>query len=321
MHNQHGTTTALACMLLVFTLGASELLAQGTTTRRHIGEKTTWTYMDDGEGFKVESRGSIVFRSDDRGIERIADDGYMTIELIDGRKSRTLDVRPGRTGGLEYIYHVNGRLAEYDAAAQRVFEDVFVEIIRESAIGADERVARILGTDGVDGVLEEIQLIRSSSSTRRYMVSLFEQADLDADELVRAAALAESDIPSSGDRSNFLRVAAPQYFAHAASLNAYFDAVQSIPSSGDRSRTLMAALEYDIDSDLFLRLLEAASEIPSSGDKTRVLTAAAGRHADDERVRSAYFETIETIPSSGDRSRLILLLLTEYKLDDASTTK
>jgi len=321
MRSKYTYPKAAAVILLMFLIGAGDILAQGTTTRRDFSGTTTWTYMNDGEGFKVESRGEIVFRDDDRGVARIADGGYMTIELIDGRRSRKLDIRPASGGDLEYTYHANGRRAEYDAAAKRTFEEAFVEIIRESGVGADERVARILDSDGVEGVFEEVELIRSSSSTRRYMVALFEQADLDAGELVRAARLAESDIPSSGDRSHFMRASAPQFFAHRASLDAYFDAVQSIPSSGDRSRTLLSALEYEIDSDIFLRLLEAASDIPSSGDKTRILVAAAGRHAGDERVRAAYFDTIETIPSSGDRSRLILLLLTEYELDDASTTK
>lgn len=321
MRSEYRTTTIAGIFLLLFLIGAGDLLAQGSTSRRDVGGTTTWTYMNDGEGFRVESRGEIVFRDDDRGVARIADGGFMTVELIDGRRSRKLDIRPSTGGNLDYTYFVNDRRAEYDAAARRAFEDVFVEIIRESGVGADERVARILKTGGIDDVFEEIELIRSSSSTRRYMVALVEQADLGADELVRAARLAETDIPSSGDRSNFLRTAAPQFFAHRASLDAYFDAVQSIPSSGDRSKTLLSALEYEIDRDLFLRLLDAASGIPSSGDKTRVLVAAAGRHADDESVRTAYFDTIETIPSSGDRSRLILLLLTEYELDDASTAK
>ncbi len=258
---------------------------------------------------KVELKGEIEFTSDDSDIASLSPGGYLEIAERSGFVTHHLRIEPAGDGGLEYDYR-RGSKKTFDDDARAWFAEVLPRVIREAGIGAEGRVRRILESEGVSGVLEEIDRIESSSATSTYCMELLEH-DLDETELARLSRAAVSGIRSSGDRARFMIAASEHYLVDAGSADAYFDATASIPSSGDHARVLMHVIDDGRADDptVLAALLRSARGIESSGDKAKVLVAASHIFVEDDLVRSRFFEAADSIPSSGDHARVLLELL------------
>jgi len=302
---------------------AAFMLAPGRAEARqdHDDAHHQFTWIDGDERLEVDIRGDVVFTEDDAGVARISPGGYIKIEERRQGVRRTLDVRPGAGGTLRYTYHVDGRERSFHNESREFAAALFLRIIRNTGVGAEQRVARILRQDGVDGVFAEVAHIESSSAARRYLTALLEQGRLNTAQLQRMARVVVQQVASSGMRARFLQQAAAYYLADARTYAAYFDAVNTIPSPGDHARVLTHVLEeHPPDRAALVRLLQSARKIESSGVKSRVLIAAAPRYDNIADVRDAFFDAVNTIPSPGDHARALSALLENAALDQASVT-
>jgi hypothetical protein len=303
----------LFAFLTVATLALTVLCA-GFSARAD-GDESRYSWNDMRSKIDVRIKGEIEFTSDDSDVSRLSPDGYLEIDERRGGTRHELTIEPDGAGGLEHTYRRNRRAQPWDAEARQWLARTLPRVIRESGIGAEARVERILGDHGVDGVLVEIDLIGSSRSTRIYCTALLEQGDLDDGELQRLVRVAADGIASSGERARFL-ISAANHYQDGAAVEAYYDATRSIPSSGDHARVLIRVIEGDLAGEprQLALLLGSARGIASSGDKARVLIAATDVWVDDDAVRRAYFEAADSIPSSGDHARVLLAMIQRGEL-------
>jgi len=304
--------------LLIALLAVPASLAQ-STMRTSNDQGMTWAYSNDDESYKLWIEGEVTFRPDDSGILSLSRGGKFTLFSDDGRRRIELEVENG-SSGLEYDYRVNGDRVRYTSEVERSLASVFLYFIRESGVDAENRVKRFLRAGGPAAVYNEIDEIESGSSVRRYLNVLVDVGDLDSAELSRAARVAEDRIFSSGDLARFLILSVERYMAEEEAQDAYFDVLESVESSGDKARVLIKVLDLGPEQEAYTRAIEVAVGLESSGDKTRVLMSALGEFPDDRRVRTLYFEAVESIDSSGDRSRLLIALLNEYEVDEPTAT-
>ncbi len=308
------------CLLITMLLIAVPVQAQsgiGSNSHVNISNNGKRTYMTKNKGYslEVEMKGDIVLNDSDTDIVSISRGGYLEIEEEQRGSRHNLRIEGLSGGRLSYAYKLNGRKVDFADIDRDWYEDILITMIRETGAGAEARTARILASDGVDGVFREINMIESSSSRTRYMTHLFEQAKLTDSQLQRAAKLA-GDIPSSGDRSRFLKASAVQFLASDDATPYYFDAVESIPSSGDKTRVLNNLVEEDLlsDRDSYLEAIKVAKSIPSSGDRSRFLIKAADLYIAE--ASDLYFDAVGSIPSSGDKTRVLMKLVDEQALSD-----
>lgn len=293
---------------------------RGSLTEVHDGN-VRYKWMNGEDLIEVRLKGDVAFTIDDAAVESMSRDGLLKIEEREGGMRRTLEVRPASDGTLRYTYEANGTKRAYDAATRDEVAELILIAIRNTGIGADRRVARILEQEGLDGVFDEIRYIDSGYAKRRYFIALLEQGNLDTAGLQRLAEEVTRQITSGGDRGRFLREAAPHYLEDSQTHAAYFDAVNTIPSSGDHARVLMHLLdEHDPDREALIKLLQSARRIESSGDKARVLKKATAHYDNHPDVRAAFFDAANSISSPGDQTRVLKALLDNADLDAASIT-
>ncbi len=309
----------IVAMLIMFLLMAMPVTAQqiGNNSKVSITTNGKHTYMSkkNGHSLEIEMKGDITLNDTDTDIVSISSGGYLEIKEKRGGTRHQLLIEGESGNRLAYSYKLNGNKKEFSQIDRDWYENMLITMIRETGAGAEQRTGRILRTAGVDGVFKEIGLIESSSSRLRYMMHLFDQAKLNDKQLQRGAKLAK-DIPSSGDRSRFLKASAAQFLASDDATPYYFDAVQSIPSSGDKTSVLINLVEEDLlrDQDSYLEAIRVAKSIPSSGDRSRFLTKAADLYI--EEASDLYFEAVGSIPSSGDKTRVLTKLIEEGALED-----
>jgi hypothetical protein len=279
-------------------------------------EQTTIERSSDGRSLKLVIDGELEFTNDDRDIAKISPGGSFLIRQDDGTTLRRLKVLSASDGTLTRSYHVDGLQAPWGSEGEEWLAGLLPEIIRESAIGVEARARRILEQKGAEGLLQEIALIRSSGSKRRYFRELFKQADLKPD-LLRRAAGQMAKIHSDGDKSRLLIEVSPQYLAEDDLLDGFFEAVRSIRSDGDHRRVLESILEQSRANSLS-RVFQSAAKISSDGDKTAVLVKSVRLLSNSEQEQLDYLKSARSIRSDGDRRRALEALLQSDELTPAA---
>jgi hypothetical protein len=166
-------------------------------------------------------------------------------------------------------------------------------------------------------IADALSHIASSGDKSSTLQVMAPQAD---PEMLIMLAQAAEDLPSSGDKANFLMTTASEYLSgsNEALRNAYFRTVATIQSSGDMRNVLESALPYGhASAPLTLQIIEATKGIASSGDVASVLESLISQgllRSGNERGTLAVIERTLTMPSSGDRANVLMSLSSQNLL-------
>ena len=287
-------------------------LASAPATSHAQRDEHRMTRDDGNRRLEISVRGKVWFTDDDRGVERLEPGGRVMIEERQRfGAERMVIITAAPDGALQRTYIHDGESRPFDASAQAWLSGLLPEIIRESGVGAVERVKRIHAARGASGVLDEIELIQSSSNRRLYLTTLMSEARLNAAEATRALRAA-GRISSSSEKAGVLIAAADRLPMTDASVrHAYVEAARSISSSSELRRALTRLLESESLQEPVLRdVLTVAGDISSSSERASVLVLAAQRHTmSSEGLRTAFFNATEGISSSSEKRRVLVALL------------
>jgi hypothetical protein len=128
---------------------------------RQKGGSWSMVRTENGKTLKVQGKGRVEFTDDDTDVKSLEPGGSFSIETAGGwfagsRTSR-FEVIAAEDGSLSRSYRIDGK-AVSEAEGRAWLASVLPEVLRELAIGADARVARILAKSGPAGVLGAISL-------------------------------------------------------------------------------------------------------------------------------------------------------------------
>ena len=296
---------ALVVAALVFAMNLRLAAAPGDT--QHI------RWQDNLSRTDLELRGSIEFTDNDADVKNLSGDGYLRLEQWSVGLTRVFVARPG-SNGIERLYSVDGMSKPLDADGRAWLARVLPEVIRENAIGAPDRVKRILRQQGPAGVFAEVNKIHGDRSRRIYLENLLDYGNLSAEDLRESMRLGRK-IGSDGEKAGLLIAATPRYQI-AAARESFFDSVDSISSDGERRRVLQSVLErYGADRENMALVLRSAKHISSDGEKAHVLTHAADFRLTDDTVRLNFFRAADSISSDGERHRVLSSVLRKNGAD------
>ena len=107
------------------------------------------THMDmttrtDGKSFSVKLDGAIEFTDDDHDVKSLSPGGHFRMEEGSWLSGRAYDVRADSEGNLTKTYSVDRSTKPLDSDGRAWLESLLPQVIRETAIGAESCVARIL---------------------------------------------------------------------------------------------------------------------------------------------------------------------------------
>jgi beta-lactamase regulating signal transducer with metallopeptidase domain len=256
-------------------------------------------------GLNTRTKGQIEFTDDDADVKSVSPGGYLSIEERRGWTTRKYEVTP-----TERRYMVNGHSETLDGDGRKWLAETLPQVIRDSAIGADARVKRILKQQGPAGVLDEISKILSDHNKRVYFGELFANGPLAADILQRAARQMGRQIVSDGEKARLLMDVSATYLKDGSARAEYFDAIGTIASDGEHRRVLSNVLQKDgRTKETLLLTLKSAKGIASDGEKARLLMEAADAPSFNDSVSAEYLATVNTIASDGEHARVLMALL------------
>jgi beta-lactamase regulating signal transducer with metallopeptidase domain len=278
---------------------------QNGETHTHIRNQNGLTSLD----LKID--GTIEFTDDDHDVKSLSPNGHFHLDEGGWFSGHTYDVKADSTGNLTKTYSVGLHEKPMDDEGRAWLARALPGIIRDSAIGAGPRVARILRQGGAQAVLTEIGLIHSDGSRRIYLELLFSQAPLNTAQLEDAAKLIKG-ISSDGDKAQVILAVDSKYFTTDLRPR-LFQAVESISSDGDKRRVLSDIAQKDAgNAETLVDVARAAHHISSDGDKAEVLIEIADHYGSSDELRVAYFEAVDSISSDGDHARVLSKLLATH---------
>jgi hypothetical protein len=178
-----------------------------------------------------------------------------------------------------------------------------------------------------ESIASALSQIKSSGDKANTLEILAPNAD--AELLLLLAKVAE-DLPSSGDKANFLISSASRYLTPGiVSLrNAFFKTTSTLRSSGDMANVLITAMPYGHASPaITLQVIETSRGLASSGDAQNVLVSLISQRLlqrNSTRATLAAIDRTLTMQSSGDRANVLIAiaegnLLATPELRDAFT--
>ena len=253
----------------------------------------------------VDIQGDIVFLDDETGVARMPHGSHLEIyERIDGVRRR-IGLQPGVDGRPEIDWEVDGRSVVFDSAAQEWLATMIPRIFRMTGLDAEQRVGRILRTDGVDALFEEVRLIGGDHVQRKYLVHLIAQAPLNTAELRQWLDVAGGEIGSDYELAETLGVFPAADLEQPEIQAAFVSAAASIGSDYEMRRTLQRLLDQDhLSAGLLEPLLASAGTIGSDYECAELLVGIARKFPEDE-LPAAYYEVAASIGSDYEMRRAL----------------
>ncbi len=282
----------------------------------------TWEHSDDGWRQRLEIRGKAEFNDDYTDIKDVLEDGVVRVEEVRNGQSRRYEVRRDIGGQLTRAYFVNGDKRELDAAARGWVAQMVLNAVRQGGIDADKRVQTILSRSGVQGVLQEIDQIKSDYAKRHYFEALLKHGKLDEKALQSTLAQAARQINSDYEQAQLLIGVAPVLAGRNSATPAFFQGVNTIASDYERARVLKTLLKrVEPNKELLTQVATSTKSITSDYEKAGVLKAVAAVYLDDATLRGIFFQTVNSIDSDYEHRRVLSALIKTKNLGEEALTQ
>jgi hypothetical protein len=261
-------------------------------------------FSDNGTRFDVTLHGTITFTDDLTDVLTLSDGGVFTFRDWSGVVPHTIEVRSAG-GTLTHAYFVAGLSRPWDDEARRLLATQLPLLVRRSGLGAETRVKSIFEKKGVNGVLEEIDLLGGDYARRLYFVALVDAARLDASSVQPVLERVAQRMTSDYDRRQVLEHVASHVTLDQKGASAYVQAMATMKSDYDQREALIALLQRSgtaVNGDAFL---QALSRMKSSYDKRMVLADVIGRRSLSVDAKKNALVAVGGMQSDYDRGQVL----------------
>ena len=188
-----GVFTLLAAILLLPAFGAGSREARaGALNSTSIIEKDNgeMSYEVGRPGYflRVKTSGKVEFTADDKDVAFVEEGASLRIREKTGNTLHELVVTTV-DGDLKREYSRNRNSMDFDVEAKTWLARVIPEVLRNTAIDAERRVARLHAEGGMRAVLDEMKRIENGHAIGRYAAVVTANHDLDASAMRELLAL------------------------------------------------------------------------------------------------------------------------------------
>lgn len=282
---------------------------KGTSISTDGFGRTTASWSDGHNKLKIKIDGEVEFGDDDRTISHLSRSGSLTIWEKRGSRTTRLEVNADRNGGLEYEFEVDGKLAPFDEKAKAWLAEAIVEVIRKTGVGAAERANRILDEDGVNGLLDEIQLVESDYVMRKFIGAALARPSLTPEDCSAIISEAALSMESDYEKAELLLSVAEHRSWTSSLASDYVEVVATMESDYEIRRAL-SAIELDEQTDpaALDAILQIAARMESDYETAELLISYAPNCHGSDRLSEMYVQAVLGIESDYEARRALMEL-------------
>jgi hypothetical protein len=278
------------------------------------GSEWRMRFSDNGTRFDVTLRGTITFTDDLTDVQSLSDGGTFTMRDWSHVIPRTVEITSAG-GTLTRSYYVGGLSRPWDEDARLFLATQLPVLVRRSGLGADARVKSIFEKKGVNGVLEEIDLLGGDYARRLYFTALIDLARFDSNGVKPVLARVGQRMTSDYDRRQVLEQVAARVALDQAGAAAYIQAMASMKSDYDQRQALSALVKRHgavVDGDA---MVAAVGHMKSSYDKRMVLADVIGRGALSLDSKKSVLQAAAGMSSDYDRGQVLTAYVQSYGVE------
>jgi hypothetical protein len=337
-------------LLLSFILLFSNSLAQ-TYCYQNSGNGK-FKYSDGFANYDIQVKGDFTVNDDDTDIIGISAGGYLKFSKKTFGNKRSITIESNSQGKLTYEYYEGRSKTPYEPEGHEWLADVLLEIIHMTGIDAEGRTKRIYSKKGVDGVLEEINVISSNSVMAMYFDALLKNTNLNTDELLSVCSGISKEMSSNSQRGKLYRdysdlflennTTAANYFNNISKLSsntergsilthiskkidfndpsvteAYFACIDKMSSNTERGRILRhTERSQDMSTQAYARLLMSTKKLSSNTETGSVLRSLDNLDMGNADISTAFFNAIDGMTSNTEAGSTMRHLIKNYDLNE-----
>jgi hypothetical protein len=301
----------------------ADLLDHATTHIVNHSRGVQTIRLDNGRcRLDVTLRGDVTYTPDFRGIADFSRGGSFTLEEAAGRgAARRLELADDGRGGTTASYRVGRDARPFDAAAQEWLAERLLLLYRRTGLAAEGRAEWLLRPRGIDALVAEAGLIRSSSGSAEYLKRALTAPGLGDGQVVR---LLRSSLPSSSSaRRELLMTVADSRALTGQVGEAFLEAVAATSSSSSQRELLQHVLRGGkAPAPVVVAALRTAGRISSSSGQGEVLRSVAGDYRlRDDALLAAYLDVVRGLSSSSWQRESLAAALAQQDLSSAQLAR
>ena len=314
-------TTALTARSDAMSAAATTAFAPAVAAAASGGRQSrgNFSWSNNGEKLEVKYEGEIEFTDDDADVKSLSPGGSLRIRDGGWIASHTVKFTADGSGNLTRQFWRGATERPFDPEGRQWLAKMLPRFIRQTAIGAPARVARILRTRGPAGVLAEISLIEGSWPKRVYFKELL-KTPLDPATVRQVLVQAGREIDSDFELASLLIDGGDTLLVDQGTRQAYFDAVRTIGSDFEARRVYSSALKRGpVPSPILAGVLDG-NRIDSDFEQASLLIQIAKLQTLDGTTRGPFFAALGTVGSDFEHRRVLSALAERTDLTPETTT-
>jgi len=269
----------------------------------------------------VEMRGKIEISDDDKDVKSMSPDGYLEITKTAFGSRRTLVISP-QGSGLKREYYEGRTSMPWEPEGRKWLAEIMPELLRTTTIAAESRVNRFYKQGGVNGVLNEINLMESDYVIQHYADILMGISSVPQKDYATIINRVTGKLESDYYVSEFLDHNLDKFLQNKQATDAVFGACANMESDHYKTQVIKAALRAQPISTESVRLiLQASDRMDSDHYKTEVLTTLLKQPNLTDPIVAEMINSTRNMDSDHYRTIIIQKALAQKNLSAASYTK
>ena len=260
--------------------------------------------------FSLDYRGKITLTDDERDIKSISPGGYFKVSKTTFGTRRMVKVENKGNNQLVRSYQVGRNNEPYYPEGQKWLADILPDIMRETGLGANQRVARIYKKSGTEGILDEIDLIKGDYVKAKYFAALLEIPGVRGGELPEILAAIGNEMNSSYEMGKLLSQYSERFLSDETSARLFFRTANQLSSDYEKSKLLINVLDNQkISAAAFTEALNAAGSISSDYESCKVLKSVLDNDNLGVDQLGEVMEIVGDISSDYEKSKVLLSVM------------
>lgn len=284
---------------------ATEVVQDTSSRKRRTYQ---YTHRDNNQSTEINYDGEIAFTDDEKDIKSISPGGFFKFSKTTFGNRRAVHIESNSNGELKRTYYVGKTQEPYEPDGRKWLADMLPEVIANTGIGAQERVRRIYGQKGIDGIMEAIEEISSDYTKSIYFNYLIQQNGLKEKDLTRILGAVSDQVHSDHEKSKLLQNWSSIFLQNTSLVSTYLDVVKGISSDYEKARVLRHVLlvpSSKFSEATFTKTLDAISGIASDYEKAKVLSELLSKQELPEKHFKQTMIVVSGISSDYEKARVL----------------
>ena len=268
--------------------------------------KSRYIHSNNSSSTELSYEGKITFTDDEKDIKSISPGGYFRFSKSTFGNRRAVHIESRSDGTLKRTYYVGKQEVAYEPEGRKWLADMLPEIIANSGIGSEDRVARLFQKAGTKGVLKEISKIDGDYTKTIYFSHLLAQNGLSENDLQAIVSQVRTEVSSDYEKGKLLRKVSAPYLRNEKIAKDYLTTVASISSDYEKAKVLRHVLTVSsLSEGTHAHALQTAAGISSDYEKAKLLTAWLSRPDLSNQTFQQGLAVADKLSSDHERARVL----------------